>query len=141
MAPRGSNHTPMGKKINALAANQAELSKILDLTQQSISGKLNGKIAVTLKDLELLATAYDVPQIYFVSDPEVTPDMARSWEQVLNGHAETRQAIELLATLPQPFAHMLLQMIKSIKLTAAHYSQPQIETVDSTAPSQEGPPH
>lgn len=68
MAKRGSNYTDLGRKIKALAQNQTELSSILGLTQQSISGKLCGKIAVSIDDLEKLAAYYKVPFIYFFLD-------------------------------------------------------------------------
>lgn len=134
MGRRGANHTPIGKKIYALAANQTELAKILGLTQQSISGKMNGKIAVTLKDLDLLSEAYDVPILYFVSGPEVTPALARSWDSILNGHIETQQAVEILATFPRPFAQMLLQTVKAIRHTASFYSDERLQAAEPIVP-------
>lgn len=139
MGRRGANHTPIGKKIYALAANQAELAKILDLTQQSISGKLNGNIAITLKDLELLSAAYAVPLLYFVSGPDVTPARARSWEGILNGHRDIQQAIEIFAAFPEPFAVQLLKIVKAIRQTASHYADERLPAADSVTGREENP--
>lgn len=133
MAPHGSKHIPLGKKIYSLVKNQAELAKILDVTQQSISGKLNGKMAISLNDLELLAEAYDVPLIYFLSGPEITPALARRWESILNGHIEIQQAVEILATFPRPFAQMLLQTVKAVQQTASFYTDERLQAAESAA--------
>lgn len=130
MARRGANHTPIGKKISALAKNQAELAQLLGLTQQSISGKMTGKIAVTLKDLEKLSEHYRVPVTYFVSGEHITPALACAWEETLNGPPETQQAVEILSSLPRPFAQMLLQTLKAMQNTASYYTNEHLQEID-----------
>jgi transcriptional regulator with XRE-family HTH domain len=124
MARRGARYTLLGKKIAALAVNQSEVAQVLGLTQQSVSGKLTGKIAVTLKDLELLAQNYRVPLIYFVTDLDVTPEVARAWERIFAGPPELHRTMEMAAELPSPFAQQLLRTVQAMRNTAIHYSQP-----------------
>ena len=88
-------YTVLGRKIAHLARNQSELATVLELTQQSVSGKLSGKIAVTLHDMELLAKHYEVPMSYFVTGEAVTVDVARRIENVLNSGPEMQQLIDL----------------------------------------------
>ena len=121
MARRGSNYTPLGKKIARLSRNQVELSKVLSLTQQSVSGKLNGRIAVTLSDLEQLATRYDVPVVYFMSPEAVTVDLARAWVRIMNGPPEMHRVLEIASAFPAPFARQLLRSVEAMHATATHY--------------------
>jgi transcriptional regulator with XRE-family HTH domain len=113
-------YTPLGEKIARLAENQAELAEVLDLTQQSISGKLTGKIAVTLKDLERLAEHYDVPTIYFLGPDHLTPEQARGWARVLDGPPEVHQAMQMACDLPAPFMHELLHVVEAMRSTAGY---------------------
>ena len=122
MARRGSRYTDLGRKISHLAANQTELSQVLELTQQSISGKLTGKIAVTLKDLEILSKKYDVPMIYFFSSSEVTPELAKAWEKILRGPPELHQILAIASGFPEPFARQLLRIVQAIRATASYYT-------------------
>ena len=122
MARRGSRYTDLGRKISNLAANQGELAQVLELTQQSISGKLGGKIAVTLKDLEILSRNYKVPMIYFFTSPEVTPELATAWEKILRGPPELHQTLAIASGFPQPFALQLLRIVQAIRATAIYYT-------------------
>jgi len=122
MARRGSRYTDLGRKISRLAPNQSELSEVLELTQQSISGKLTGKIAVTLKDLDLLARHYKVPLIYFHTSPEVTPELAAAWEKILAGPPELHQILAIASTFPEPFSRQLLRIVQAIRATASYYT-------------------
>ncbi len=120
---RGSNYTPMGKKIFQLCDNQAELARILDLTQQSISGKLTGKIAITLKDLELLAKHYNVPMFFFLLPDEVTTELATSVETLVTGPAALKGLVEVATSLPEPFMRSLLGAAQALKPTAEFSGQ------------------
>lgn len=131
MARRGSNYTVVGKKIMALATNQSELSLILKLTQQSISGKLTGKIAVSVSDLQKLAKAYEVPVFYFVAGPGVTPALARAFVDVAEGFPEMRQIMEIAATFPRAFAVQLFAITRALKETADAYKTPTKPLVGS----------
>lgn len=122
MARRGSRYTELGRKISALAKNQAELAGILDLTQQSVSGKLTGKIAVTLKDMEQLSDHYKVPMMYFVSSAIVTPNLASAWERILHGPPELHRTLEIAADFPRPFAQQLLKIVQAMHNTASYYA-------------------
>jgi transcriptional regulator with XRE-family HTH domain len=122
MARRGARYTQLGKKIAALAGNQSEVAEVLGLTQQSVSGKLTGKIAVTLKDLDLLSAQYKVPLIYFVTSMDVTPEVARAWERILSGPPELHRTMELASDLPLPFAQQLLRTVQAMRNTAVHYT-------------------
>ena len=122
MARIASRYTDLGRKISVLAVNQSEISKVLDLTQQSISGKLTGKIAVTLKDLELLSKHYNVPMIYFFTGPEVTVDLAHAWGSILTGPPELHQVHAIASTFPEPFARQLLRITQAIRATASYYT-------------------
>jgi len=83
MGRKHNKYTDLGAKIASLAKNQVEIATVLDLTQQSVSGKLQGKIAVLLSDLEKLAEHYDVPLLYFVEESIETADAAREAQKVI----------------------------------------------------------
>jgi transcriptional regulator with XRE-family HTH domain len=99
MAKRGSNYTPLGRKIKALAKNQSEIAQVLGLTQQSISGKFCGKIAVSIDDLEKLSAHFDVPIVYFFMDSAV--DALRA-----------KMVSDMLKTFDNEFINALGQMTK-----------------------------
>lgn len=123
MARKGARYTAIGAKLAQLAVNQSELAQVLRLTQQSVSGKLTGKIAVTLKDLELLAAHYDVPLIYFVAADPVTPELARAWEKILDGPPELHHTIEIASKFPLPFARQLLKIVQAMRSTSSYYAE------------------
>lgn len=131
MTRRGSNYTDLGRKISNLATNQAELAKTLDLTQQSISGKLMGKIAVTLKDLKILSETYKVPLLYFFTPEFVTIELARAWEGIMKSSPEAQQAIVITAMLPDPFVRQVLRTVQAVRATAAYYTDPKFTEADA----------
>lgn len=101
MSRRGANYTQIGKKIAALSKNQAELSQVLGLTQQSISGKLNGKIATSIDDLEKLSKHFDCPIIYFFLPENVNVAQAELIINMLgNFHDGILTALKNLASRP-----------------------------------------
>ena len=122
MARVSSRYTDLGRKISTLAKNQGEISQVLELTQQSVSGKLTGKIAVTLNDLEILSKHYDVPIIYFFTAPEVTAELAHAWGRILDGPTELHQVMAIAASFPEPFARQLLRIPPAIRATASSYT-------------------
>jgi transcriptional regulator with XRE-family HTH domain len=122
MARRGSRYTDLGRKVSDLSANQSELATVLELTQQSISGKLTGKIAVTLKDLEILCKHYNVPMLYFFTPHEVTLEMSRAWGKVLAGPPELHQTVAIASQFPEPFQKQLLRTVQAIRATSAYYT-------------------
>jgi transcriptional regulator with XRE-family HTH domain len=132
MAKIGSRYTDLGRKISNLGSNQVELSKILELTQQSISGKLTGKIAVTFKDLEMLSKKFDVPIVYFFSSADVTPELANAWEKILRGPPELHQILAISSTFPEPFARQLLRTVQSIQATASYYTDSRHRDADES---------
>ncbi len=123
MARRHAKYTDLGRKIAALARNQAELAGVLGLTQQSISGKLTGKIAVTIKDLDKLSQQYDVPAVYFVSSCAVTPDLARAWEKIVEGPPELHAILEIASTFPRLFLIQLLRTVEAMRVTVSYYRE------------------
>jgi transcriptional regulator with XRE-family HTH domain len=122
MGRRGSNYTDMGRKLSCLAGNQAELAEVLELTQQSVSGKLTGKIAVTLKDLEILSAHYDVPQFYFFAPPEVTREMAKSWDEAMRGSEAMQTLVRVAMALPEPFKLQLARTAQAVRATSGYYT-------------------
>ena len=122
MGRRGSNYTDMGRKLSCLAGNQAELAEVLELTQQSISGKLTGKIAVTLKDLEILSAHYDVPQFYFFAPQEVTREVAKEWAAAMHGSEAMQSLVKVAMSLPEPFQLQLLRTAQAVRSTAGYYT-------------------
>ncbi len=100
-------YTPLGRKVGRLAKNQTELAQVLGLSQQSVSGKLSGKIAVTLRDLEQLAAHYRVPLIYFVTPEAVTKDEALSLERMLQADPALLRALVQAEHLPLPIQRRL----------------------------------
>jgi transcriptional regulator with XRE-family HTH domain len=108
----------MGKKIAMLARNQSELADALDLTQQSISGKLCGRIAVTIGDLERLADVYGVPLLYFVTDSHVDVRAAQYWAQLLQDGGPTVDLVKSVYDLPEPFQVQLQVIARAVRETA-----------------------
>ena len=121
MGRRSTKHTPMGRKIAELSRSQAEIATILGLTQQSISGKFTGKIAITIRDMETLSAHFQVPMIYFVSPPEVTVEAARSFMQILSGPPETIKTMEIAASFNRVFSCQLYGIAQSMRVTSSYY--------------------
>lgn len=118
---RSAKYTPMGRKIAELSRNQAEIASILGLTQQSISGKFTGKIAITIRDMEKLSAHFKVPMIYFVSPAEVTVEAARAYMQILAGPPETIKTMEIAASFNRAFSCQLYGIAQSMRVTASYY--------------------
>ena len=101
MSRRGANYTQIGKKIAALSKNQTELSQVLGLTQQSISGKLLGKIATSIDDLEKLSKYFDCPIIFFFLPVNVNVAQAELVINMLgNFHEGLLSALQTLSSRP-----------------------------------------
>lgn len=122
MARRGSRYTDLGRKVSLLAENQHELATALELTQQSISGKLTGKIAITLKDIGILCKKYEVPELYFFSPPMITPELSRVWARVIDSSHEFQQTVGIAAGLPEPFVRQLFRVVQAMRATASFYT-------------------
>ena len=120
MASRSKKHTPMGRKIAAIAGSQAEIAKVLGLTQQSISGKMTGKIAITVKDLEMISAHYSIPMIYFVSPEIVTVEATRAYMKMLAGPPETIKTMEIATSFDRSFACQLYGIVQSMRVTASY---------------------
>lgn len=131
MDRRSNKHTPMGRKIAALAVNQAEIARILGLTQQSVSGKFTGKIAITVKDMEILSAAFDVPMIYFVSPEIVTIEAARAFMKIMAGPPETLQTMEVAASFDRNFSRQLWGIVQSMRVTASYFEN--VGTIPTTS--------
>jgi transcriptional regulator with XRE-family HTH domain len=116
-------YTELGRKVAQLARNQNELAGVLGLTQQSVSGKLSGKIAVTLRDLELLSQHYNIPMAYFVTPESVTVDMARKLAAILEAGPELQRTLELVEKLPPTFQRHLPQILGILERMGADASQ------------------
>lgn len=71
-------YTLLGEKISRLAKNQSEIAQTLELTQQSVSAKLCGKVVWLISDLEKLSKQYDVPLLFFVEESITDPEVAKS---------------------------------------------------------------
>lgn len=115
---RQSRRTSMGRKIHALGKRQHELAGILGLTQQSVSGKLTGKIAVTINDLEKLSAACEVPIIYFFLDEGTDPEKARAVESLIGSFPEdTLSMLGRLSKAPKSVRDFILRAaVQSIGL-------------------------
>ena len=120
-------YTTLGRKVAALAKNQAELAKILELSQQSVSTKLAGRTAFALEDLERISKHYDVPIIYFFGPDFFTTEMARTWERILQSPPEIQQAMEIAASFPKPFAKLILNLVKSVRQPVIYYEDEPVE--------------
>ena len=114
MTRKKKQYTQLGRKIAGLAKNQAELSKVLGLTQQSISGKLRGHIACTMRDLETLSGHYDVPMLYFLTPEGVSPDKARTLEHFLAAPTNVSELLEIASTMPEPITSQLVKVARAL---------------------------
>ena len=112
---RQGKYTALGHKIARLAKDQTELARVLSLSQQTVSGKLAGKIAITTTELETLSANFNVPMFYFFGPDNISLETARNWEKILRDPpSEIFEALELAATFPKPFAELVLEIVKSI---------------------------
>ena len=101
MAKRGSNYTAIGRKIRNISKNQSEIARVLGLTQQSVSGKFNGKIAISVVDLEKLSAHFNCPIIYFFLPENVNIAQAELIINMLgNFHDGLLTALRDLASRP-----------------------------------------
>lgn len=114
-----NRYTPLGKQIAALVQNQTDLAQILDLTQQSISGKLTGKIAVSMEDMLTLAEHFKIPMFYFFT--EMDPEQSRNWNRVMSGSRDLRQILMIAERFPEPFTRQLLRITQALNATCSHY--------------------
>jgi len=106
-------YTPMGQKIADCGMSQKQLAQTLGLTQQSISGKLTGKIAIALDDLQKLATAFELPVFYFFLPEEFTPEYARALEISLSKLPESMYAqLIRVCSLPEKMQEHVATLIK-----------------------------
>lgn len=116
---RKDKYTPMGKQIAKLGRNQSEIAEVLGLTQQSVSGKLNGKIAITINDLETLCKAYDLPMTYFVGGDASTPESAKLADRVLNGDKDLTQTMEVMDNLDPSARAMVAGIIYQVQVNCS----------------------
>lgn len=126
-------YTPIGRRIAQLARNQAEISQVLGLTQQSVSGKLTGKIAVNLQDIDKLAAHYSVPAAWFlVEGDSVDPKALAAVLLLVAGSASVRQTLKILADLPADYQDHLYDLaiatretVRRVNLAPADLTDPQ----------------
>ncbi len=101
MARRGSNYTAIGRKIKNISKNQSEIARVLGLTQQSVSGKFIGKIAISVADLEKLSAHFNCPIIYFFLPENVNIAQAELIINMLgNFHEGLLAALKDLSSRP-----------------------------------------
>ena len=117
-------YTEMGRRIAGLAKNQSELAEVLGLTQQSVSGKLRGTIAITLTDIMTLAANYHVPQMFFFMPEHVTVDQTRDvLKLVMKDYVNLEMARKGLRTYPVQFWQMVADEWKKgvpVSVTPGH---------------------
>ena len=74
-------YTNIGERIASLDLNQAELGKMMRVSQQTVSKKLRGETAILLADLERLARKLGVAVGWFFKGykgmPSAMPKAAR----------------------------------------------------------------
>lgn len=117
MARKVLSYTQLGQRIASLVQSQEEVARILNLTQQSVSGKLRGEIAISLEDLQRLAKHHDVPLSYFFLQREVPSSLLTAWERVLDGPVELQQALSLSSKLPREFSIQLWMVVRAMAET------------------------
>ena len=104
----------MGLRIARLARNQEEIATVLGLSQQSVSGKLRGEIAISLEDLILLAKHFHVSPSYFFMDENVSQALLAAWDKVLQGPEELQIALALGSELPREFTIQLFTTVRAM---------------------------
>ena len=118
MARKPVNYTSLGERIAKLAHSQDEIARVLELTQQSISGKLRGEIAISLEDLRTLSDHYNVPMTYFFMSQDITPELLNAWDKILAGPEEVQQALVMASSLPREFTIQLWQIVRAMHDTS-----------------------
>jgi transcriptional regulator with XRE-family HTH domain len=146
MNRRWQKYSQIGRKIAMLGLTQYELAEIMGLTQQSVSGKMTGRISVRLDDLEKLAEHLDLPLLYFFTPESVTADLTRSMVKLLTTPGDARQAVMEGANLPPVFlqqlaaiAEAMAQSAKAIQPVPATQYFSMLQTAVVGAPEQGQP--
>lgn len=125
MPRKPGEYTELGRKIARLASSQNELAEILGLTQQSISGKLRGRIAISIDDLRSLAEHYAVPITYFFVPEGVSAKTVESLEALAQCSPDLQEAIMIASDLPREFTIQLWQIVKAMQETLDELGPPE----------------
>ena len=109
-------YTRLGTRIAALAEGQDELADVLDMSQQSVSKKLRGKVGILVSELERLSAHYRVPMVYFFGEngKELVrgPEVLAAFERAKRGGA-LQEMVVLLSELPSSTVKELLAKVKA----------------------------
>lgn len=114
MAQKKHTYTALGWRIARLAHNQEQIATVLGLSQQSVSGKLRGEIAISLEDLVLLAKYFHVSPSYFFLDENVSQALLAAWDKLLQGPEELQIAVALASELPREFSIQLYTTVRAM---------------------------
>lgn len=124
MARKPEKYPALGKKIARLARSQIEIARLLGLTQQSISGKLRGQIAISIEDLRRIAEQYKVPLTFFFAPEGVSAKTLESVERMVHCSPALREAIMIASDLPREFMIQLWQIVKGMQETLDELGPP-----------------
>ena len=105
----------VGKKVAALAKNQAEIARVLGLTQQSISARLTERTSWSLTDLTKLSKHFDVPDFYFIMPESIDAEHARSISEIVNGDPELVNIVSALKDMPRRYVMQAMSHIQLVK--------------------------
>ena len=107
-------YTPIGKKIADLAKNQVEIGKVLGLTQQSVSGKLRGSIALSIADLEQLSIHYKVNIIYFFLPEDCAQLVTQTIGKLVQRDKYTRTLINNMLSMPDYMVRYMASTFQAV---------------------------
>ncbi len=112
-------YTEVGKRIAALGKRQQAISRVLGVSQQTVSKKLRGETAIMLSDFETLAKHYKVPMTYFFEEEPASPELAVALQRVRKKSGALRDAVVVLSGLSAENVQRVLEIAHAIAKSGA----------------------
>lgn len=125
---RNKQYTAVGRKISSIFKNQRDLSEVLGLTQQSISGKLRGATAISVADLEKISEFTGYPVAWFFMPDHIDAKAVRAFTTSTDF---SRLVVSQLQELPADLHGVASKMIEMLAETNERASK---RSPNSTGP-------
>lgn len=127
---RNKQYTAVGRKVSSIFKNQRDLAEVLGLTQQSVSGKLTGKIAISIDDLEKISEFTGYPVAWFFLPDHID---SKSVQTFATATDLSRLVFSQLQELPADLHGVASKMIGMLEETNERAAK---RSVDSTGPAE-----
>ena len=100
-------YTPLGNRIAELGGTQTALAKAMKISQQTISKKMRGEVAIAVSDLEKLAKHFKVPMTYFFAAEGLDGSILAAFHAMVKAKPQEVDAIlDAFRTNPDIITHL-----------------------------------